>query len=286
VIALASLVLGLMLGCHSLNFLNRDRPADKKEDRGPAPPCRYTLRIPPCLFFSDVELKREQPIFQELTQLRDQVYKELNLPPSNAVVQVYLFEDRDRYEAYMQRAYPNLPRRRAFFVLNERPFGGQDELLVYTFLGERVQQDLRHELTHALLHSVLKVVPIWLDEGLAEYFELPAGNQGLNPAHTAQLHRELANGAKLDLARLEGLTEVNQMSPAEYREAWAWAHLMLRGKPETRTVLLNYLNLMRDTKSPPPLGPRLVPVLGKPEDALARHLDDLESIRQAATTPR
>ena len=32
--------------------------------------------------------------------------------------------------------------------------------------------DLRHECTHALLHAVLPAVPLWLDEGLAKYFEV------------------------------------------------------------------------------------------------------------------
>ena len=57
--------------------------------------------------------------------------------------------------------------------MQPRRFGGEEDLLVYTYWGDRIQQDLRHELTHALLHSVLKDVPLWLDEGLAEYFEMP-----------------------------------------------------------------------------------------------------------------
>ena len=28
------------------------------------------------------------------------------------------------------------------------------------------------------------------------------------------------------------LLDVQQMNPAEYREAWAWVHLMLRSEPE------------------------------------------------------
>ena len=56
--------------------------------------------------------------------------------------------------------------------------------MVYTYWGNRIQQDLRHELTHAILHSVLKDVPLWLDEGLAEYFEVPHGWKGVNPSNT------------------------------------------------------------------------------------------------------
>ena len=53
----------------------------------------------------------------------------------------------------------------------------------------RVRTDLRHELTHALLHGVLQDVPLWLDEGLAVYFELPPANEGVNPHHLEVLCR-------------------------------------------------------------------------------------------------
>ncbi|GIT30210.1 MAG: hypothetical protein Ct9H300mP1_22560 [Planctomycetaceae bacterium] len=39
-------------------------------------------------------------------------------------------------------------------------------------------EDLRHEFTHGVLHSSLKRVPLWLDEGLAEYFEVVGPKPG------------------------------------------------------------------------------------------------------------
>src|SRR5947199_2066094 len=154
----------------------------------------------------------------------------------------------------MVAKYPYLPKRRAFFVAEPRPIGGE-ELMVYTFWGngERIEQDLRHELTHALLHSVLKDVPLWLDEGIAEFFETPPGNDGLNPEHLRLLRSE---NARPNLARLENLTEVKDMKPAEYREAWAWVHLMLRGRPEARNVMLQYLRELRTNPQPGPLRTR------------------------------
>ena len=89
-------------------------------------------------------------------------------------------------------------------------------MLVYTFYGEHIRQDLRHELTHALLHSVLRDVPLWLDEGLAEFFELPPEADGVNTQHLDALSRAQFQP---DLARLEQLTLVEQMKPPEYREA-------------------------------------------------------------------
>src|SRR5262249_51163110 len=214
----------------------------------------------------------------------DQIHKELRLPSSNTLVQVYLFEDRDRYEKFMQAKYPDLPRRRAFFVAQPRPIGGSEDLLVYTYWGERIQQDLRHELTHALLHSVLKDVPLWLDEGLAEFFELPPGWDGINYQHLDTLRR---GPLRPDLARLEQLAEVQQMTPAEYREAWAWVHLMMRGRPETRAILVSYLAELRTNPKPGPLRTRLTIVLPAPDDALTRHLATVENTKaQPGTAER
>jgi hypothetical protein len=233
---------------------------------------------------SDFEVKRDLPLFAELAQLRDQVYKELQLPSGSTPVQVYLFEDREHYDRFMQARYPDLPRRSAFFVAQSRSIGATEDLLVYTFWGDRVQQNLRHELTHALLHSVLKDVPLWLDEGLAEYFELPPQNQGVNGTHVEKLRHD-ANGLfKPDLARLEGLSKVGQMNHVEYREAWAWTHLMLRGSPEAKSVLLAYLQQLRSNPNPGPLGPRLATALQSPEDAFERHLSALEEAGLPRTT--
>src|SRR5262245_60900037 len=235
-------------------------------------PSKHTLRIAQFYFFADFKLDPDHPIFRELGDLRDQVYRELQLTSANNLIHVYLFEDRERYDRFMKSRYPDLPSRRAFFVAQPRAIGAGDELLVYTFWGDRVRQDLRHELTHALLHSVLKDVPLWLDEGLAEFFELPPGNDGLNPQHLEQLRK---GPFAPDLARLERMHQVSDMAPAEYREAWAWVHLMLRGPAEGRAVLLAYLQQLRTNPAPGPLQPRLTAALPGLADAFEMHLGQL-----------
>jgi hypothetical protein len=279
-----SAVLALLpaLGCHPLNINplrkeHNEKQADRPAPGGPpASPSAYSFRIAPYVFLSDFEIERDQPLFRELARLRDQVHKELLLPGGTAEVRVYLFETKERYERYMKCQYPQLPTRRAFFIAGPRAVGGGEELLVWTYWGERIRQDLRHELTHALLHSVIKDVPLWLDEGLAEYFELPPERAGTNAAHLEQLQAARAGAYRPDLARLEGLKEVEQMSPAEYREAWAWVNLMLRSRPEAKTVLLSYLQQLRGARAPGPLRPLLAKVFPSPEEALRQHLDRLE----------
>jgi hypothetical protein len=278
-LGLALLLGAALAGCNQLPLF---QSADRAE-REPIPgtPSKHSFPVSQFVFVSDFEIQRNLPIFKELSNLREQVYKELRLPPSNTKVFVYLFEDQDRYERFMKAKYPELPRRRAFFLAQPKRLGGTEDLLVYTSWGPRINQDLRHELTHALLHSALKDVPLWLDEGLAEFFEVPPSWNGINQHHVEYLRQP---GTRFDLARLEALTEVQQMTPGEYREAWAWVHLMLRGgSPQARQVLLGYLQELRTNPQPGQLRPRLTAALQPPEEALQHHVANLEALAPRAS---
>ncbi len=278
------------LGCNSYGsrLLSRDKNDKALVDSHgtlPPPPSRYSFRIAPYVFLSDFEIDRNKPLFQELAKLRDRVYGDLHLPPTHSIVQVYLFENKERYEEFMRAAYPDLPPRRAFFVQKPKPFGGSDDLLVYTYWGDRIQQDLRHELTHALLHSVIRDVPLWLDEGLAEYFELPPSEQGINASHVETLRRDFGDVFHPDLDRLERMKDVRDMKSAEYREAWLWTHWMMQANPETRAVLLAYLQELRSKNNPSPLAQRLTVLAPNLNEAFKRHLDRLELPINARAVP-
>ena len=91
-----------------------------------------------------------------------------------------------------------MPDRRAFFVSDF------DRLNVYAWWGDNVGDDLRHEVTHGYLHSTLQEIPLWLDEGIAEYFEVPRGDGGVNRAHVELLAMRLREGTwRPDPGRLE-----------------------------------------------------------------------------------
>lgn len=264
-----TLALVLLTGCDTL-FRNRNNDIPSATIAPPTLPGKAgAQRVSQYVFYSDTPIKPNAPLFEELSQLRDQIFHELQLPPSNTIIQVYLFDEKDRYERYMKFRYPNLPERRAFFVAHPGIPGGPRELYVFTYWGDQVRQDLRHELTHALVNSVLREVPLWLDEGIAEFFETPPERNGLNLLHLDAIKRR---SEPVDLAALEKLDQVPQMGRPQYQEAWAWTHLMLRSTPQARAVLLGYLQSLRDPKPPAPLLPLLREVYPAPADALARHL--------------
>lgn len=279
------LVALIALACPACQFMKLPLNPNERGDRvvrdAPPLPKKHQYRVADFIFVSDFEINHDQPLFHELGVLKDEVCRTLKLPAASQPVLVYLFEDRAQYERYTQARYPEVPRRRAFFVAQPRVTGGED-LLVFTFWGDHVHEDLRHELTHAILHGVLKDVPLWLDEGLAEYFEAEPGNEGVHAEHLAYIRQIGPVNFEPDLARLEHVNQLQQMTPREYREAWAWVHLMLHTTPDAKLVLINYLKQLRTNPNPGPLQPRLADVLPNAPASLRRHLANVDRDQGAA----
>jgi hypothetical protein len=222
-------------------------------------PARHSVQADQLVVLSDFRLNYDHPLISNLIKLRKEVADALSLELNGPPVVVYLFPNEREYYGYLKTTYPTLPARRAYFI------GTSFELAVYTYWGERVQEDLRHEFTHGLLHSTLQDVPLWLDEGLAEYFEVAGPEPGtVNTKSAQELAAAIANGWQPNLKRLESLHEVSMMNQADYREAWAWVHFMLHGSEDTRQLLVEYLQDLRTDANPGSLRERLeenVPVL-------------------------
>ena len=273
--------IGRILSCHSQLLLWSVVLATSIGCRTTAPaivglPKGLAIENEHLLVRTDLKLPKDHAVLQDLDRLRDEIADELNLPVQKQPVTVYLFSDELRYAQYLQTRYPLLPPRRAYFV------GTSKELAVYTFWGERIQEDLRHEYTHGVLHATLIDVPLWLDEGLAEYFEVTSQPRGLNRDYAMRLATNLAQGWKPDLDRLESLEKVEDMQKGDYLEAWAWVHFMLHHSEETRAVLVEYLHELRTTGTPGMLSARLRQEIPQAERRFASHAASLTTgIQQA-----
>src|ERR1051325_6012977 len=178
-----------LVGCNLLpSFRGTQSEHTEKKEPMAGAPSKYAERVSQFVFVSDAKMRRDHPMFKDLEGHREQVYRELRLRPSHTGGFVYLVEDRASYEEFIGTKRPDLPRnRRAYFMVQPRRLGGTEDLIVYTYMSNKLHIDLRHELTHAMLHCVLKSVPIWLDEGLAEYFQVPSGQNGVNRQHVEGL---------------------------------------------------------------------------------------------------
>ncbi len=204
-------------------------------------PTRYQTEVGPYSIHTNFPLSENSGAIQSLQALETQVQDKLavRVPPDAGSIEVYILDSKASFSHFLRVYYPELPPRRAFF------FAQGDRRVVYTFQGSKLDEDLRHEGTHALLHTAVHNVPLWLDEGLAEYFEVPRTQQGLNAEHVSLLEADLRSGWTPNLGRLEQITDLRAMAPRDYREAWAWVHFLLNGSPSNRTMLLEYLDELR-----------------------------------------
>ncbi len=227
------------------------------------------------VIYSDFRLPKHHRLVEELVARRHDVVDRLRLPVSDEPIHVYLFDSAQRFQTFMDRQYPEFPNRRAFFVETDT------RLTIFAYWGDRVAEDLRHEVTHGYLHTMVPYLPLWIDEGLAEYFEVPRGQRGLNQPHLELLISAMQQQRWApNMALLEQLQSPGEMSQEHYAEAWAWMHLMLESTPERREVLRNHLARMRITGSAPPLSDVLRGIDPLSHRALVEHLLMLQAQKQ------
>lgn len=241
-------------------------------DKIVARPARHSVRAERFTVLTNFKLPKDHALISELEQVQQQVTDTLKIPVAKRSVAVYIFEDETEYRQFLEASFPGLPPRRAYFI------GTPQELAVYTFWGERIQEDLRHEFTHGLLHASLKTVPLWLDEGLAEYFEVPGKEAGgVHREYAARLAQGVGNGWRPDLPRLERLETVSHMQRADYQESWAWVHFLLHGSDDGRGTLLAYLDELRRDGQPAPLSERIRDAIPDADGRLVNYVGTLQS---------
>ena len=233
-------------------------------------PSRTELQAGQLVIHADFPLAGQHRLVRELEGMRAEVSQELGLPISDEPVHLYLFENPERYEAFVAARFPNFPARRAFFVETDTT------LSVFAAWQDRVAEDLRHETTHGYVHAVVPSVPLWLDEGIAEYFELPHSLQGRHEPHLAHLSGRLIEGTwRPDMGRMESLTSAGDLSQDHYAEAWCWVHWLL-ATPERRAILQDYLADLRRDPATAPLSVRLrLAGLGDVAAAVRGHVEAL-----------
>lgn len=201
----------------------------------------------------------------DLGRLQSELQRTLAVRPPRQTIDVFLAADERTHRDMLRTRYPRLPYRRALYVQT----GGRGA--VYAFDHRELPVDLRHECTHALLHADLAMVPLWLDEGLAEYFEPPPAERAFGHMHLRTLRWNLRLGMVRSIESLEGRRSLDEMGAEEYRFAWAWSHFMLHGPVAAHRALIGFLTDIRRGSPPGQLSVRLAQAVPQPEAQLVRH---------------
>jgi hypothetical protein len=262
-VALALLVCAAIAGCATWHT---------QKLAGPELPTRFTVALDQLIIHSNFELPSQHRLLQELNAERVDISNELSLPVSDEKIQVYLFKEPEQFYEFIRQKYPSFPDRRAFFIETDT------RLSVYAYWGDRVAVDLRHEVCHGYLHSMVQNLPLWLDEGLAKYFEVPRGTHGLNEPLLDELTKLAKQGRwRPDIRRLEAMRSPAEMTEIDYAEAWSWVHWLLETDPVHKSLLQEYLTDLRRTGNAAPLSLYVRRLGGDPQRDVFDYIVRLES---------
>ncbi|MCA9258306.1 MAG: hypothetical protein KDA61_03850 [Planctomycetales bacterium] len=209
----------------------------------------------------------EPAIRSEVEAMAGTLTLRLGTPTPTRPVQLTLFADEGDYRQHVSARFPAFPVRRAVFA--ER----SDRMEVVAQWNPRLAEDLRHETVHACLHASLTNLPLWLDEGLAEYFETTPAPGTLQPQHLAALQNAYRmTGWRPRLQRLESLDDAAAMTELDYAEAWLWTYWMLSDAQLTQ-ILKAYLAQPAALASPHALSDRVFAAVPDANDQIRLWID-------------
>jgi hypothetical protein len=221
--------------------------------------------VGPFTCHAEFALAEIQPLLVQLQQLQTDLVQALGIRPVEEPIELYLFRSKGTYDQFLSRNLPKIPYRRALYVKDRGP--GR----VFAYRGSHFEVDLRHESTHAILHAALPVVPLWLDEGLAAYFENPVEKRVYGSPQWDGVRWSLRLGGVERLESLERKRRIEEMERGDYRAAWAWVHFMLHGSREARDELARFMADLQSSTPPGLLSQRLRQRVGNPAEQLAAH---------------
>jgi hypothetical protein len=212
----------------------------------------------------------------DLASLELELRRVLALAPCQAQIEVLLLSDAQQHRQLIAERHPNAPYRRALYYQTKQ------RAAIYAYRHAELAIDLRHECTHALLHADLPMVPLWLDEGLAEYFEPRPADRASGPDHLEAVVAEVSRGRLVSLTALEAKHDLAELSDVDYRYAWAWTHFLLHGPAAASMQLWATLAALRRYEPPTPMSQRLAAVLGPQDAAFAQHFRDWPRVLRAS----
>lgn len=234
-------------------------------------------------YHADYSLEMEYDILRELSNIQKDLKQYLAIPAPKETIEVFFFRSDDAYRKFLAYEFPEAPfDRRALYI--KKP-GGPGMVMIVG--GPDMKEDLRHEMTHAFLHATMPYIPLWLDEGLAEYFEKPRESRASDNPYFKNVARKTMFGQVPSVGRLEKMNYFEQMGANEYCDAWSWVHFMLHHSRQTHVMLAGYLQLLaKSGEKTPPLSTYLTKSVPDSKKAYLEHFRSWKSRNNVDAPPK
>jgi tetratricopeptide (TPR) repeat protein len=116
-----------------------------------------------------------------------------------------------------------------------------------------------HEYSHLLVGTAVRSIPVWLNEGLAEYFStfhLKPGGKGANIGLAIAPHVQLLRQRFIPLSQLLAVDRTSELyNEGErrsifYAESWALTHYLMTELPSGQTLINQYASAIAGGAAP------------------------------------
>ncbi|MGY8768039.1 MAG: DUF1570 domain-containing protein [Pirellulales bacterium] len=218
---------------------------------------------------AEFEIPQDSLVLSQLNTLSPDVSQTLQLKLNPTIVHIKLYATQQEYQNSVIFKGPSpFVNRRAVFMTSS--LGST----VYSYWTDSIAIDLRHEVTHAYLNSTVPQLPLWLDEGLAEYFEVAPAQSRINHEHLELLAKARAeNRWQPNLERIAPMRLSEEMESIHYAEAWLWTHFLLHST--NKALLTDYLQAKSRGELVDPLALKIRSEFENASQELLRHLDEI-----------
>ena len=243
---------GLQRLCVALVLLLALAPATGDTGDRPLPPADdewIELRSANFVFVSNAAVAGARRVAFDLEELRAVLGQlssfELRSPVPTTI---YVFKSERSFAPYKIRYRGRPAAVSGYFLSCEH-----GNYIALTADSRSASEILYHEYVHEVVENNLWYLPVWLNEGLAEFyqtFEVSGGQVSIGLPNTSHLRRL---GGRT-LVPFEELIEVSFDSPLYneahrknrfYAQAWALTHYLLLGDDGRRAQLDTYLRMLR-----------------------------------------
>lgn len=204
--------------------------------------------------FSNASDRETQQIATNLLRMREAVGKVTQLTVRSPMpMNVFVFRNERAFAPFRDAIFQ---RRNATVTGGFLAGQSANYVVLQSDVGEGADRVVFHELTHYFLRNTVAGLPLWFNEGMAEYYStFTTSGDNVNigkaiPEHVAYLR----DGNTMPLPQLFAI-DVHSPDYGEgrrqgafYAESWALIHYLLAGNPERRPQLLEFLALLRAGK--------------------------------------
>lgn len=166
-----------------------------------------------------------------------------------AEVNLYLLADKPQFDRWLSARRPGTPSRPYAGVF----LPGENEVAVWAYgPEEEIVQTILHESSHVIMHQMAPRAPVWIHEGMAQYFStiqaLPDGRLEIPPLPHAKARIQTWRDEKrlISLRDYLGISEsewrqlAHQQNAIPYTLAWALVYFMMSepvGQQTLRRIL-------------------------------------------------